>query len=170
MRRSLAVLSLVGTMLTGIGSVVVAQSVTSSPEVASVGVVATIVDGTTHCPDDVQDGLDTVAASPGRRVSCIAASDPRISGRVVMDTQGVGGGMWIASVVLQNGAGDWRGSASGYRDPDGTAVEWMMLRGGGAFAGLSAMLRIEDGRAIGLIAPAELPELPPPVDPTKARS
>ena len=172
MRRPVAVLSLVGAMCiaaAGTGNLVVAQSGTPAPEVAPVRVVATIVDGTTRCPDDVQDRLDPVTASPGRRVSCVQASDPRISGRIVMDTKGLGGGMWIASVILQNGVGDWSGSATGYRDTDGTAVAWVTLGGVGALAGLSAMLRIEDGRAVGLIAPAELPELPPPVDPTRPR-
>jgi hypothetical protein len=169
-RRPLVVLSLVGALLTGIGGVEAAQSEPSPLEVASVRVVATIVDGTTLCPDDVGDRLDPVTASPGRRVSCVQASDPRISGRIVMDTQGLGGGMWNASVILQNGAGDWRGTASGYRDPEGTAVAWMILGGLGAFAGSTAMLRIEDGRAVGLIAPAELPGLPSPVDPARPRS
>ncbi len=175
MRRQLAGLALVVVMsvpAAGTGNLVaLAQSEITAPAGRSgPGRSATLVDATTQCPDDVQNGLDMVTASPGRRVSCVHASDSRISGRLVMDTQGVGGGMWTGGVILQNAAGDWRGSASGYRDPDGTAVAWVTLGGLGAFAGLTAMLRIEDSQAVGLVAQAELGELPPPVDPTTPRS
>ncbi len=172
-RSSLAVLALVGAVLitvVGTTTLVAAQSESPPTEVAAVRVVATIVDAAGRCPDDGQDRLDPVIASPERRVSCAVASDPRLSGRLVMDTQGLVGGMWNASVILQNQLGDWRGSASGYRDPDGTAVTWVMLGGLGAFAGLTAMLHIADGQAVGLLARAELKALPPPVDPTKPRS
>ena len=67
--------------------------------------------------------------------------------------------MLVASVIIENREGDWVGSASGVLGL-GPPQELVTLHGEGAYEGLTAMFRMDDTAAEGVVAPSDLPALP----------
>ncbi|MFO7532485.1 MAG: hypothetical protein R6W93_08475 [Candidatus Limnocylindrales bacterium] len=106
----------------------------------------------------------------------VEASDPRISGRwrQVMDMRsyvsrepaGVPATVWTATARLDNEEGAWVGTFTGFLDGD-VGREWNVLRGEGAYEGLTAVFRWlgEEYRQEGIIFPGDLPPLPDPIEP-----
>ena len=63
-------------------------------------------------------GLPPLPVHSGHMLFCLDAGDRRISGRLLQDDEQQAD-MIAASVIIQNGQGDWVGSASGLIAPDG---------------------------------------------------
>jgi hypothetical protein len=106
----------------------------------------------------------------------LTASDPRISGRwrQVMnmwayesrEPGGPSATVWSATARIDNDAGAWVGTFTGFMDPTASR-EWNLLKGEGAYEGLTALFRWlpEESMQEGVIVPGDLPPWPDPVEP-----
>ena len=171
-------LSLAGTvilvLLGGLGSVVTAQDEPLDPMGASFW-TATFTDveppAVAFTPGPGYDEAIGVASE-----GLLEASDPRISGRwrQVMDMRryesrepdGMPVTVWTATARLDNDDGAWVGTFTGFWDGD-VGREWNVLRGEGAYEGLTAVFRWlpEEYEQEGVIFPGDLPPLPDPIEP-----
>jgi hypothetical protein len=170
-RPSLAGAMFLGLVLAG-GNVVAAQPASPWPPFGPVPFAGTFEPGIDGCPDDALNGLGKVDTGPARWVDCLHADDARISGRVVRDAQEVVWdtppfSWWGTSVRIENRAGDWVGSGQGFRTSTDRTLDWMTLRGTASYEGLTALVMVDGDRVEGVIAPAEPPDAPGPVDPSK---
>jgi hypothetical protein len=106
-------------------------------------------------------------------------TDPRLNGRLRfvrnVDFHGLQDRVLSVSARIDNELGSWLRSGQGYRDRDFTLRRTVLLRGSGAYDGLSALSYIDDPRCAiaydgvvvyyGVVFPGELPVTPPLLEP-----
>jgi hypothetical protein len=105
----------------------------------------------------------------------VDADDPRISGawtqanHVALTDNRVEGagpaGIVSGTTRIENDEGAWAGAFSAYFGTPG-GLELHVLEGEGAYEGLTAVFRLEDGTFAGVIVPFEVPTTPDAVPPT----
>jgi len=138
--------------------------------------------GADHCCEWLKRGREVVAEGrlsiegDIRGGDITGMSDPRLNGRLRFvrneDFHGLQDRVWSVSARIDNELGSWLGSGHGYRDRDLMLRQTVLLRGTGAYEGLSALLYIDDIREsgipyngivdyYGIVFPGDLPMTPP---------
>jgi hypothetical protein len=151
--------------------------VTMAQEAAADPMASAAVTGTMVAATDISEGTRTVESGfvhiEGIEVmDTYEASDPRLSGEMTktgtMHSYDGGFSVWANSVVLDNEAGRWVGTANGFWDRSAGCAYTMTMNGEGAYEGLTAYLVEDCGpdpiTFSGVIVPGGMPPFPEPTE------